>query len=68
MINEIKKFKTKPSVKITLHSGNSYIRTLIELTPTDAVIIGTDRAKYKFQNNQSNQFVKYNFVMLIKKL
>ena len=46
MINEIKKFKTKPSVKITLHSGNSYVRTLIELTPTDVIIIGTDRAKY----------------------
>ena len=46
MINEIKKFKTKPSVKITLHSGNSYVRTLIELTDNEVVIIGTDRAKY----------------------
>ena len=46
MINEIKKFKTKPSVKITLHSGNSYVRTLIELTDNEVIIIGTDRSKY----------------------
>ena len=46
MINEIKKFKTKTSVKITLNSGNSYVRTLIELTPTEIIIIGTDRSKY----------------------
>jgi hypothetical protein len=54
MINEIKKFKTKPIVKITLHSGNSYVRTLIELTPIDAIIIGTDRAKY----NISKQLIE----------
>ncbi len=46
MINEITKFKTKPSVKITLHSGNSYVRTLLEITENEVVIIGTDRAKY----------------------
>jgi hypothetical protein len=46
MINEVRKFKTKPSVKITLHTGNSYVRTLIELMPTYVIIIGTDRQKY----------------------
>lgn len=51
MINEIKKFKTKPSVKITLHSGNSYVRTLIELTENEVVIIGTDRAKYNISKD-----------------
>lgn len=51
MINEIKKFKTKPSVKITLHSGNSYVRTLIELTDNEVVIIGTDRAKYNISKD-----------------
>lgn len=51
MINEIKKFKTKPIVKITLHSGNSYVRTLIELTNNEVVIIGTDRAKYNISKD-----------------
>lgn len=51
MINEIRKFKTKPSVKITLHSGNSYLRTLIELTENEVVIIGTDRAKYNISKD-----------------
>ena len=58
MINEIKKFKTKPSVKITLHSGNSYIRTLIELTDNEVVIIGTDRAKYNISKELITEICK----------
>lgn len=46
MINQFCNFQTKPSVKITLHSGKSYIRTLVELTPNDVIIIGTDGYKY----------------------
>ena len=58
MINEIKIFKTKPSVKITLHSGNSYVRTLIELTDKEVVIIGTDRSKYTISKQSIESICK----------